>query len=137
MDVNWEEDDFIPTDPDKSTTSTTTTTTTTTTKPIEIDDKLKNALIFWNRMRDESNGLYCDGQMLTNTVQCGDLGHHFCWGVHCMNYGQFYLLGAAGWGIIIDVIQAELGLLAMAEARSRILQVCDTAYVDLAFIVEQ
>ena len=99
-------------------------------EPTGHNELFLNAITFWNNFRDESNGLYCNAMYFTNDRKCGtEGGPTWCRtnqvGVQNCNYSieTYYGLTVTAWGIIADVMQAELGLLTSVEAKERILQV--------------
>ena len=96
LDPDWEEDDFIPANPQEI-----------------MNEHVK----LWNGYRDPNNGLYCERMVTTDTVQCGG-GNYVDWKSH------YYNAASTGFGLVIDAIQAELGLITQEQARQRALKVC-------------
>ena len=89
--------------------------------PPPPDEIFLESIKFWNRLRDQSNGLYCDFTKTDDQTECGDGSY---WGT------DYYSSAVTGLGLIIDTIQVELGLLTNEDGRQRALQTIETLKVN-------
>ena len=82
--------------------------------PFTINASLNQLFIdqyrFWTMYRDSSNGLYCDGMSPTSASTCS----------------SFYSSASTGWGLFIDAIAAETGLISNDKAKENALLTLQT-----------
>ena len=81
-----------------------------TNTPHQINQNLDQLFIdqykTWSCFRDSVTGFYCDGQSTTAVSSCG-------W---------FFSAASTGWGLMIDAVAAETGLISKENAKKRALE---------------